>query len=230
VVKLVLFDIDGTLIRSGGAGVRAFERTFHEVFGLPEATRTLKFAGRTDVSLVRECFTQHGLETSEANISRFFDHYPAFLEQLLQSTRGGICEGILDLLQLLEAAPDKPTLGLLTGNVRRGAELKLRHYQLWDHFETGAIADDHEDRNCIASVAKQRGEQILGRKLAGNEVVVIGDTPHDITCAQSIGAQVLAVATGEFNRAQLLPSNPTWAVDDVRQIEMDTLLGRTAGG
>jgi phosphoglycolate phosphatase-like HAD superfamily hydrolase len=205
--------------------VRAFERTFHEIFGLPEATRTLKFAGRTDVSLVRECFTQHAIDTSDGNIRRFFDHYPAFLEEMLKNTKGGVCEGILPLLQQLNDSPARPILGLLTGNIRRGAELKLRYYQLWHHFETGAFADDHEDRNCIAAVAKQRGEAICGCKLSGDEIVVLGDTPLDISCAQSIGAKVLAVATGEFNRAKLLESNPTWAVDDVRQIEAETLLG-----
>src|SRR4051812_5997239 len=93
-VKLVLFDIDGTLIRTGGAGVRAFERTFAEQFGLIEATKTLKFSGRTDVSLVRECFGQHGIETSEGNFRHFFDNYPRHLESLLGTLPEGICEGI----------------------------------------------------------------------------------------------------------------------------------------
>lgn len=226
-VRLVLFDIDGTLIRSGGAGVKAFEQTFAEIFGLPSATRTLKFAGRTDRSLVRECFLQHQVETSEANINRFFEHYPRFLEQLLQTSRGAVCEGIINLLQALNTTADRPLLGLLTGNIRRGAELKLRHYHLWHHFETGAFADDHEDRNCIAAIAKQRGEAILKRTLSGEEIVVIGDTPLDISCAQSIGARVLAVGTGEYKKDQLMEYKPTWSVDDVRQIDANTLLGRT---
>jgi phosphoglycolate phosphatase len=228
VVRLVLFDIDGTLIRSGGAGVGAFERTFTEVFGLPETTKKLKFAGRTDVSLVREGLTLHGVETSEANFRRFFANYPRFLEEMLQSCKGGVCEGIPEMIRQLEEAPDKPMLGLLTGNIRRGAELKLRHYQLWDHFATGAFADDHEDRNCIAGVAQQRGSEKIGRALLGEEVVVIGDTPNDIACGQSIGAKVLAVGTGEYGREQLLACNPTWAVDHVGLIDVRTLLGRDA--
>jgi phosphoglycolate phosphatase len=226
VVKLVLFDIDGTLIRSGGAGVRAFERTFNEIFGLKNATQRMKFSGRTDVSLVRECFQLFEIDPVEANFKRFFEHYPVFLEELLQTTSGGVCEGITPLIRQLELAPEKPVLGLLTGNVRRGAELKLRYYKLWHHFTTGAFADDHEDRNCIASIAQERGGEALGRKLAGEEIVVIGDTPLDIACAQSIGAKVLAVGTGEFGRAELAKTNPTWAVDHVGQIEMRTLLGR----
>jgi len=226
VVQLVLFDIDGTLIRSGGAGVRAFERTFAEVFELPDTTRRLKFAGRTDVSLVREGLSLHGVETSEENFRRFFAHYPKFLEEMLQTCKGAVCEGIRELIRQLENTPEKPMLGLLTGNIRRGAELKLRHYQLWDHFKTGAFADDHEDRNCIAGAAQKRGSEAIGRALSGDEIVVIGDTPHDIRCGQSIGAKVLAVGTGEFGRAQLQKCQPTWAVDHVGQIEVRTLLGR----
>jgi phosphoglycolate phosphatase len=226
VVKLVLFDIDGTLIRSGGAGVRAFEKTFSEIFGLKDATKQIKFAGRTDVSLVREAFRLFDVDPSEANFRKFFEHYPKFLDELLHISVGGVCEGIARLIDELKQVPEKPTLGLLTGNVRRGAELKLSYYKLWHHFTTGAFADDHEDRNCIAGVAKQRGEALVGRALRGEEIVVIGDTPLDILCGQSIGAKVLAVGTGEFGRAELAKTNPTWAVDHVGQIEVRDLLGR----
>jgi phosphoglycolate phosphatase len=226
VVKLVLFDIDGTLIRSGGAGVQAFERTFTEIFGMKEATRRMKFAGRTDVSLVREAFRLFEVDPNESNFQKFFEHYPNFLEEMLKSCKGGVCEGIMPLLDDLKSVPEKPALGLLTGNVRRGAELKLRHYNLWHHFTTGAFADDHEDRNCIAGVAQKRGEEALGQKLKGEEIVVIGDTPLDIACGQSIGAKVLAVGTGEYGRAELAKAQPTWTVDHVGQVELRTLLGR----
>ena len=225
-VKLVLFDIDGTLIRSGGAGVQAFERTFTEIFGLKEATRRMKFAGRTDVSLVREAFRLFNVDPVNANFRKFFEHYPRFLEEMLKACKGGVCEGIQSLINELNRAPEKPALGLLTGNVRRGAELKLRHYNLWHHFTTGAFADDHEDRNCIAGIAHKRGEELLNTKLNGQEIVVIGDTPLDIACGQSIGAKVLAVGTGEFGRAELAKAAPTWAVDHVGQIEVRTLLSR----
>lgn len=225
-VKLVLFDIDGTLIRSGGAGVRAFEKTFTEIFGLKNASKRLKFAGRTDVSLVREAFRLFDVDPAEENFRRFFEHYPVFLAELLKTTTGGICEGITRLIDDLKTTSEKPALGLLTGNVRRGAELKLSHYNLWHHFTTGAFADDNEDRNCIASIAQQRGEELLGTKLKGEEIVVIGDTPLDIACGQSIGAKVLAVGTGEYSSAELARTHPTWAVDHVGQIETRTLLGR----
>jgi phosphoglycolate phosphatase len=223
----VLFDIDGTLIRTGGAGVKAFEKTFNEVFGLSDATKTLHFAGRTDVSLVRECFKLHGIAISTENFNRFFGAYPQHLEQLLGLLPASILPGIEAFINELITIPDKPVMGLLTGNIRRGAELKLRRLGLWEKFETGAFADDDEDRNCIAAKAKERGEKILGRRLRGEEVVVIGDTPHDVTCGKSIDARVLAVATGIHNREQLAKEGPTWAVDQIGQLTVAEVLNRS---
>ena len=224
-VRLVLFDIDGTLIRSGGAGMRAFGETFAEVFGLPDATKAVRFCGRTDVSLVRECFVKCAIEPSRQNFERFFENYPRFLERNLKLLPGAVCEGISELLSELFALEGRPIVGLLTGNVRRGAQLKLTHYNLWHHFELGAFADDHEDRNCIAATAKKRGEERLGRSLEGEEILVIGDTPHDITCGKSIGARVLAVGTGKFTKEELRGSGPDWSVDQVGQVSVADLLG-----
>ena len=223
-IRLVLFDIDGTLIRTGGAGVKAFSKTFATEFGLPQATETVSFAGRTDVSLVREIFKQHQIEASTENFARFFDRYPYWLDQFLHQLDGGLCEGVTEFIAGLEQRDEKPMLGLLTGNVRIGAELKLRRYGLWDHFRTGAFADDHENRNCIAEIAHERGGKLLGKKLPGDEVIVIGDTPHDVECGKSIGAKVLAVATGGAKLDELKAHTPTWAVQDLRGIMVDELL------
>ncbi len=225
-VRLVLFDIDGTLIRTGGAGVKAFEQTFADVFQLPAATKTLQFAGRTDVSLVRECFRLHGIESSPDNFQRFFDAYPVYLAQFLGTLPAVILPGITRFLDDLSAVPDRPVIGLLTGNIRRGAELKLRHLGLWGRFETGAFADDHEDRNCIAAKARERGENKLGRQLTGDQIVVIGDTPHDVSCARAIGAKALAVATGVHTREQLAQDKPTWAVSTMEELTVREVLGR----
>jgi phosphoglycolate phosphatase-like HAD superfamily hydrolase len=223
-IRLVLFDIDGTLIRSGGAGVQAFERTFGEVFGLSDVTRSMQFSGRTDVSLVREAFRLHGIEASKINFDRFFATYPRFLEELLRNLPGCVLPGISSLLAEIEQRSKRPIKGLLTGNVRRGAELKLSHYQLWHRFETGAFADDDEDRNCIAAIAKKRGEELLGDTLSGEEILVIGDTPLDIACARAINAKVLAVSTGIHRRDELLAAKPTWAVEKVSDSNLDELL------
>jgi phosphoglycolate phosphatase-like HAD superfamily hydrolase len=224
VIRLVLFDIDGTLIRSGGAGVKAFGETFATEFGLPEATRNVIFAGRTDVSLVRQVFRLNNIAETPENFARFFKHYPVYLEQNLHKLDGGPCEGVLEFIEALQTHESKPLLGLLTGNISRGAELKLRRYNLWHHFKFGGYADDHEDRNCIAGVAHKRGNEILGRQLAGEEIIVIGDTAHDVECGKSIGAKVLAVATGGVPLETLASHTPTWAVPDLRAFDLATAL------
>jgi phosphoglycolate phosphatase-like HAD superfamily hydrolase len=224
VIRLVLFDIDGTLIRTGGAGVKAFGKTFAAEFNLPEATKNVVFQGRTDVSLVRQILRENKLEESPANFARFFDRYPFWLDHYLHHLDGGPCEGVHEFIDALLHAPNKPVLGLLTGNIRLGAELKLRRYNLWDPFEIGAFADDHEDRNCIAGVAHQRANQRFRRKLKGDEILVVGDTPHDIECGKSIGAKVLAVGTGGVKLSELRAHRPTYTISDLTQITAETAL------
>jgi phosphoglycolate phosphatase len=213
VIRLALFDIDGTLIRTGGAGVKAFERTFALEFGIPQATRDVRFAGRTDSSLVRECFGLHQIAPTPRNFSRFFDTYVFLLQHLLAVTPGTACAGVLDFILDLQALSHPPLIGLLTGNIRLGAEIKLRHYDLWHWFQSGAFGDDDEDRNRLAAVALQRGEKLLGQRLSGDEILVVGDTPADVACAKSINARMLAVGTGGYSCAELRACAPTWVVD-----------------
>jgi phosphoglycolate phosphatase len=224
VIRLVLFDIDGTLIRTGGAGVKAFGKTFATEFNLPKATKDVVFQGRTDVSLVREIFRQNKLQETPANFARFFDRYPFWLDHYLHRLDGGPCEGVELFLGGLLRARNKPVLGLLTGNIRLGAELKLRRYNMWQHFEIGAFADDHEDRNCIAGVAHKRANEKFGRALKGEEILVVGDTRHDIECGKSIGAKVLAVGTGGVKVEDLRGHNPAYAVADLTQITVEEAL------
>jgi phosphoglycolate phosphatase-like HAD superfamily hydrolase len=117
-------------------------------------------------------------------------------------------------------------LGLLTGNVRLGAEIKLRRYNLWDVFEVGGFADDNEDRNQIAVAAFERGSRVLGRQLRGEEIVVVGDTPHDIRCGRFIGAKTLAVATGGAKLDELKKHQPDWAVEDLTRLSAREVCGR----
>ncbi|MFA6545038.1 MAG: HAD family hydrolase [Limisphaerales bacterium] len=217
-VRLVLFDIDGTLVNTGGAGVRAFGRAFATEFGLPGGTERLRFAGRTDSSLVRELFTLHGHEPHPENFRRFFDCYVFWLDHFLRQHEGGVCHGVHEWLAALAALPSPPLLGLLTGNIRLGAQLKLRHYGLWEPFVTGGFGDDHESRAEIARIAKLRGGRRLGRELRGDEVLVIGDTPLDIACARAIDARCLAVATGGAALEELEAHRPDWAVADLTHL------------
>jgi len=217
-VRLVLFDIDGTLIHTGGAGVKAFAKVFETEFGARDHFERLKFAGRTDFSLVREFLGFHHIPATSENFSRFFDRYVFWLDHILETSKTETCRGIREFMSGLKHLPHPPLLGLLTGNIRLGAEIKLRHFYLWESFETGAFADDHEDRNQIAAIAKERGGRILGQKLAPEEVLVIGDTPLDIRCGRAIGAKVLAVATGGAKLHELEHHNPDWAVPDVSHV------------
>lgn len=222
-IRVVLFDIDGTLIRTGGAGVRAFERTFALEFKIPRATEKLSFAGRTDTGLVRECFQNHGIDPTPKNYRRFFDVYTFWLDHFLAQSDGRVCPGVRPCLGAFERLAQPPLLGLLTGNIRLGAEIKLRHYDLWNFFRVGAFADDHEDRNHLAKIARKRAEQRLGRKLKGDEILVVGDTPNDIECARAIRAKALAVATGSYSKAQLSPHEPTWVIDNLTQFDAGVL-------
>lgn len=220
-LRLVLFDIDGTLVRTGGAGVAAFGRAFESEFGHRDATRKVKSSGRTDLSLVRELFSLHQIEATPQNFARFFSAYVVWLEKLMHECTGGICPGVPELYRALEAREQAPMIGLLTGNIRRGAEIKLRRYQLWEKFPFGAFGDDHEERPKIAAIAQERAGQRLGRPLRGEEILVIGDTPLDIDCARAIGAKVLAVATGSFSVRQLQEHGPDWAVENLTRISPD---------
>src|SRR5262245_53329884 len=217
-IRLVLFDIDGTLIRTGGAGVKAFAKVFDHLFQAADGFEKLKFAGRTDVSLVREFFGFHGIPATEDNFKRFFENYVFWLDHILRETKGGVCPGVRDLIHGCKRLERPPILGLLTGNIQLGAEIKLRHYGLWDEFETGAFADDHEDRAQIAAIAKRRGARILGKKLKGEQVLVVGDTPLDIACARATNAKVLAVATGGSTIDQLKEHRPDFLIPDLTHI------------
>jgi phosphoglycolate phosphatase-like HAD superfamily hydrolase len=224
-IRLVLFDVDGTLIHSGGAGVKAFARVFAGEFGVNDGTEHLKFAGRTDVSLVREFFSRHHIEASPKNFGRFFKAYVFWLEQIIRDCEGGACRGVLEFHHSLEILPQPPLFGLLTGNIREGARIKLQHYNLWEKFPVGAFADDHEERDHIAAIARQRGSERLGRPLRGDEILVIGDTPMDIRCARAIQARALAVATGSFTVEELLRHAPDWAVPDLSRIAVQEVMG-----
>jgi phosphoglycolate phosphatase len=217
-VRLVLFDIDGTLIMTGGAGVRAFGQAFVTEFGIENATSRLNFAGRTDSSLIQEAFDLHGIAASPANFNRFFDAYVHWLEHLLPTLDGQRCPGVGGFIDECKRLPKPPRLGLLTGNIRLAAEIKLRHFELWEHFEFGAFGDDHHDRNQLARIAHQRGSRILSGELSGDEILVVGDTPRDIECGQTIQARVLAVATGNFTSEALEACKPTWVVKNLASV------------
>ena len=222
--RLVLFDIDGTLIRTGGAGVRAFGRAAEVMFQRPGGTEKLRFHGRTDTSLVREFLRINDIPDRSWNVRHFLDAYVFLLAWELNQHRGDLCPGVPELLAGLRTLPEPPLLGLLTGNVRLGAALKLESYGLAAEFVTGAFGDDHESRNQLAVIARDRGSRLLGRRLAGEEILVVGDTPADIECAHHIGARCVAVATGGNSLPELLEHSPALAVESLDQLSPARLL------
>ncbi|HAB18137.1 MAG TPA: HAD hydrolase-like protein [Verrucomicrobiota bacterium] len=221
--RLVLFDIDGTLIRTGGAGVKAFAQTAEHIFGKPGGTRAMRFHGRTDVSLVREFFRNHGIADTPDSVQQFLDAYVQFLDEQLRHHRGEVCPGIRELLAALGQHAESPVVGLLTGNIRRGAGLKLRAHGLASGFLMGAFGDDHEDRNELARIALARGSALLGDSLVGEEVVVVGDTRADIECARAIGARCIAVATGGETLPSLLEHSPALAVESLAEVSVERI-------
>jgi phosphoglycolate phosphatase-like HAD superfamily hydrolase len=215
---LILFDIDGTLITSGGAGERALRLGFRERFGIDDDLHKIEIAGRTDSGIARTMLGAHGLEDTPENVAAFFDGYLTHLADQLPQCEGRLLPGIIPLLEALKARPGV-VLALLTGNLERGAELKLVHYGVWHFFEFGAYADDHHDRNELGSFARRRAFEKHGIEFPPERIFVLGDTPHDITCARAIGAKAIAIATGKFSRAELMACRADAVFDDLSNLE-----------
>ena len=211
---LLLWDIDGTLLTSGGAGMRALRTPLRELHGIQASLDDIDYAGRTDRHILRQIFTRYDLPISEENFTRFLDHYVATLPSELANPGAFILPGVPALLTAAAARPDI-TQALLTGNVQRGARAKLSFHGLWDFFPFGAFADDSEHRNDLGPHALRRAREHTGVDFSPARVWVIGDTPHDIACGRIIGAQTLAVATGSHSVAALSAHAPTAVLPDL---------------
>ena len=215
---LLLWDIDGTLIDSGGAGMRALGLALKTVFDLDGSLADIEFAGRTDRWIIRQIFNKFGISPTEENFTRCFDGYAKVLPTELALPGARVLTGVRPLLAAAAARNDI-TQGLLTGNIRRGAEVKLGFHGLWSFFSFGAFADDGEQRNELGPHALRRAHAHAGTPFATERVWVIGDTPHDIACGKIIGARTLAVATGASSFAALAAAEPTALLRDLSDQE-----------
>jgi len=224
-MMVFLFDIDGTLISTGGAGMAALRATMRDEFGVAEP-HDVPVSGRTDRGIARNLFQSHALEDSEEHWHRFRATYLRHLEDQLPRKSGCVLPGVLSLLASL-AAIDHVRLGLLTGNVRAGADLKLNHYGLASYFAFGGFGDRHADRDAVAAEALEESYKHVTTPVSPERVWVIGDTPMDVTCARSIGARCVAVATGSYPRGALEAYEPDVLVDDMSGSEslLQILLG-----
>jgi len=211
---LLLWDIDGTLLGSGGAGMRALRVPLRTLHGIDATLDDIDYAGRTDRHILRQIFTRYDLPVSDPAFDRFLDGYVAALPAELAKSGAHVLPGIPTLLAAAAARPDV-TQALLTGNVRRGAQAKLGFHGLWDFFPFGAFADDSEHRNDLGPHALRRAREHTGVDFAPERVWVIGDTPHDIACGRVIGTRTLAVATGGHSAAALAAHRPSAVLPDL---------------
>src|SRR6267142_863340 len=215
--RLLLWDIDGTLISTGAAGQRAIVLATAERFGGNGDLEGVEIAGRTDRSIAHQVLAKYGEPITDERMHAFLQLYLALLAQELPRSHGRVMPGVLQLLQRAEHRSDT-ILGLLTGNLRRGAQLKLEHYRLWHFFALGAFADDHHDRNQLGAFALTRVQERLGQKFSPAQVDVIGDTGHDIACGKAFGARTIAIATGSWPRERLAEYAPDFLFNDLSNI------------
>jgi phosphoglycolate phosphatase len=205
-MRVVLFDIDGTILWTDGAGRRAVYRALEEVFGA-EVPESHEFDGKTDPQIVRELMRRAGTEHREIDgrIDRALARYVELLHAELGAADHAdkVFPGVRPLLDALEARDDV-LLGLLTGNVMAGAVAKLTAVGIVPaRFRVGAFGSDHADRPALPAIARHRAAELLGEDVAGGDVVVIGDTPADMSCGRAIGARAIGVATGRYSVEQL---------------------------
>lgn len=198
--------------------MRALEVALREVFGLEGSLADIDFAGRTDTWIMREVFRKFALPATPGNFTRFFDGYVAVLPTALQNPNARVLPGVREILRAA-AAHGAIAQGLLTGNMRRGAQAKLAHHGLWDHFDFGAFGDDSEYRNELGPHAVRRALERHGVNFSADAVWVIGDTPHDIACGKIIGARTLGVGTGGSTVEQLRAHQPTAVVENLADTE-----------
>ena len=219
--KLVLFDIDGTLVLTGGAGLRAMNRACEDIVGHADALADMPVAGRTDWIILHDTLARIGHPLDEDLFAELRDRYLSYLaEEILKPGRGikAIMPGIRELLDVLDFR-DEVFLGLLTGNFQAGARIKLEHFDLWRYFRCGAFGDDAADRNALVPFAVERAKACGVPDISLDQTFVIGDTPHDVACARAVGAIAVGVATGGSSVDQLRASGAEIVFRDLSDTE-----------
>ena len=215
--KLVLFDIDGTLVLTGGAGLRAMNLALEEVLGHADGLDGIPLAGRTDRAILTEAVRRVDRDLDDALLASLRDRYLAYLAIEIEGPGRGIkavMPGVRDLLARLATHQDA-FIGLLTGNFEEGARIKLSHFDLWRYFPCGAFGGDSADRNALVPVALQRARARGLPAIPASDVIVVGDTPHDVACALAVGAVPIAVATGSYSVDQLRQSGAAIVFSDL---------------
>ncbi len=217
-MKFLLFDIDGTLVDTGGAGSRALNAAFFDVFGVSDAFRMVSMAGKTDLQIIREGMTLHGISSENGVVPEFCLRYLHHLERNMEDGTGRLKPGIPEALGDLEHDRDFH-LGLLTGNMERGAFIKLKRFGIARFFDLGAFGDEDEDRNRLLPIAVGKLSREKNLSVSYQDCVVIGDTPRDVACARPHGALAVAVATGPYSCEELAEAKPDLLFQDFLDTE-----------
>lgn len=226
-MRIVLFDIDGTLISTRGAGMRAIFKSLKECFGKPFPGKTWEAAGKTDYLILKEM--THEMGVSDQNFDESYktlrERYLGYLKENLADSQPLVMPGVTELLDRLDEK--QVPLGLLTGNFKDGAVLKLDAVGLWGRFAFGAYGDEVEKREALPALAKINIEVSLGHPISKEDIILIGDTPRDVDCARAGHCGILATATGPFSQEELKSTGTPHVVADLSDTGacMDILLG-----
>ena len=215
--KLVLFDIDGTLVLTGGAGLRAMNRAIEDALGHADGLDGIPVAGRTDWAILADAVRRVGRTLDGALLADLERRYVENLANEIQHPgrgRKGVMPGIPEILQELDRREDV-VAGLLTGNFEAGARVKLGYFDLWRHFRFGAFGGDAADRNALVPFAVERARTSGLPEIGDSDVLVVGDTPHDVLCAHAAGAVAIAVATGSSSVEELRATGAEHVFDDL---------------
>jgi len=213
-IKFFLFDVDGTILDSGGAGSRSLDMAFKEVFSIESAFTNVSMAGKTDLQIIKEACMIHNILTDNGFILRVLSSYLDNLSREINKGQKRLKPGIAELLEQLHMHPFC-VLGLLTGNIKEGAKIKLSSFGLDHYFITGGFGSDSDDRNLLLPIAADRYRRMTGRGLEYRDCIVIGDTPLDVSCSKPYGAFSVAVATGPYSEEDLTKAGADLVLNDL---------------
>jgi phosphoglycolate phosphatase-like HAD superfamily hydrolase len=212
--KFVLFDIDGTLIDPGGAGRRSVSKAFYQAFSIRDAFAGVTMAGKTDIQIMKEGLSIHGLSSGDGVLASIVSQYIGNLRIEINNKGKHVMPGVVGLLNALKTG-DGYWLGLLTGNIERGARIKLGAFDLNKYFPIGAFGDDNEDRNRLLPVAVEKLRKVENIDINYSDCIVIGDTPKDVQCSKPFGATSIVVSTGPYSYESLLEAGADYVLRDL---------------